>query len=68
MLDAKAQVGFADKMGYVPTVTDAVLPEDLAAQVSLSEAERARLLKPDYAYAAGRTQRTQDFWNKEFKG
>ena len=27
-----------------------------------------RLLKPDYAYAAGRSQRTMDFWNKEFKG
>ena len=67
MLDAKAQGGFADKMGYVPTVTDAVLPEDLAKQVSLTEAERARLLKPDYAYAAGRSQRTLDFWNKEFK-
>ncbi len=47
MLDAKAQVGFADKMGYVPTVTDAVLPADLATHVSLTEAERARLLKPD---------------------
>jgi putative spermidine/putrescine transport system substrate-binding protein len=45
-----------------------VLPQELAAQVSLTESERARLLKPDYAYAAGRTQRTQDFWNKEFKG
>ncbi|WP_315811187.1 PotD/PotF family extracellular solute-binding protein [Bradyrhizobium sp. SZCCHNR2028] len=67
MLDAKAQGGFADKMGYVPTVTDAVLPEDLAKQVSLTEAERARLLQPDYAYAAGRSQRTLDFWNKEFK-
>ncbi|MGJ5137842.1 ABC transporter substrate-binding protein [Bradyrhizobium oligotrophicum] len=67
MLDAKAQGGFADKMGYVPTVTDAPLPEDLAKQVSLTEAERARLLKPDYAYAAGRSQRTLDFWNKEFK-
>src|SRR3569832_1073892 len=68
MLDAKAQLGFADRMGYVPTVTDAVLPPDLATHVSLTESERARLLKPDYAYAAGRTQRTQDFWNKEFKG
>lgn len=68
MLDAKAQVAFCDKMGYVPTVSDAVLSEDLAKQVSLNEAERARLLKPDYAYAAGRTQRTQDFWNKDFKG
>lgn len=68
MLDAKAQVAFCDKMGYVPTVSDAALSEDLAKQVSLNEAERARLLKPDYAYAAGRTQRTQDFWNKDFKG
>ena len=30
MLDPKAQVAFADKMGYVPTVKDAKLPDDLA--------------------------------------
>ncbi len=68
MLDPKAQVAFADKMGYVPTVSDAVLPEDLAKQVSLSEADRARLLKPDYKYQTERSQRTLDFWNKQFKG
>ena len=68
MLDPKAQAAFADKMGYVPTVSDAVLPEDIAKQVSLSEADRARLLKPDYKYLTERTQRTLDFWNKEFKG
>jgi putative spermidine/putrescine transport system substrate-binding protein len=68
MLDPKAQVAFADKMGYVPTVSDAVLPEDLAKQVSLSEEDRARLLKPDYKYQAERSQRTLDFWNKQFKG
>lgn len=68
MLDAKAQVAFADKMGYVPTVSDAVLPEDIAKQVSLSEADRARLLKPDYKYQTERSQRTLDFWNKQFKG
>jgi putative spermidine/putrescine transport system substrate-binding protein len=67
MLDPKAQAAFADKMGYVPTVTDAVLPEDLAAQVQLSEADRAKLLKPDYKYQAERSQRTLDFWNKQFK-
>src|ERR1700748_3504200 len=50
MLDPKAQVAFADKMGYVPTVSDAVLPEDLAKQVSLIEEDRAKLLKPDYKY------------------
>lgn len=68
MLDPKAQIAFADKMGYVPTVSDAVLPEEIAKQVSLSEAERAKLLKPDYKYQAERSQRTLDFWNKQFKG
>jgi putative spermidine/putrescine transport system substrate-binding protein len=68
MLDPKAQVAFADKMGYVPTVSDAVLPEEIAKQVSLSESDRARLLKPDYKYHTERMQRTLDFWNKEFKG
>ena len=68
MLDPKAQTAFADKMGYVPTVADAILPEDIAAQVSLSEADRAKLLKPDYKYQTERSQRTLDFWNKQFKG
>ena len=68
MLDAKAQVAFADKMGYVPTVSDAVLPADLAKQVSLTEEDRAKLLKPDYKYLTERSQRTLDFWNKDFKG
>jgi putative spermidine/putrescine transport system substrate-binding protein len=68
MLDPKAQIAFADKMGYLPTVSDAVLPEDIAKQVSLSEADRARLLKPDYKYVTERSQHTLDFWNKQFKG
>ena len=68
MLDPKAQVAFADKMGYVPTVSDAVLPEDIAGQVALGEGDRAKLLQPDYKYQAERSQRTLDFWNKQFKG
>lgn len=68
MLEPKAQVAFADKMGYVPTVSDAVLPEDIARQVALSEGDRTKLLKPDYKYQAERSQRTLDFWNKQFKG
>jgi putative spermidine/putrescine transport system substrate-binding protein len=67
MLDPNAQVAFAGRMGYVPTVSDAVMPEDLARQVSLSEADRARLLKPDHKYQMERSQRTLDFWNKAFK-
>lgn len=68
MLEPKAQVAFADKMGYIPTVSDAALPEDIARQVALSEGDRAKLLKPDYKYQAERSQRTLDFWNKQFKG
>jgi putative spermidine/putrescine transport system substrate-binding protein len=68
LLDPTAQIAFADRMGYVPTVKDAVLPEDLARQVSLTEAERARLLKTDYAYTMERATQTLDFWNKQFKG
>jgi putative spermidine/putrescine transport system substrate-binding protein len=67
MLDPKAQAAFADQMGYVPTVSDAVLPEDLARQVSLSVEDRAKLRKPDYKYQMERSQRTLDFWNKAFK-
>lgn len=67
MLDPKAQAVFADKMGYVPTVSDAVLPEDLAKQITLNEADRAKLLKRDYKYETERSQRTLDFWNKQFK-
>ncbi|MGW1420152.1 extracellular solute-binding protein [Bradyrhizobium manausense] len=67
MLDPRAQTGFAEKMGYAPTVRDATLPEELAREVLLNEEERTRLLLLDYAYSTGRSQRTLDFWNKQFK-
>ncbi len=68
MLDVRGQAAFAQRMGYVPTVTDAVLPAELARQISLTEAERAKLRTPDYAYQARMAPRVLDFWNKEFKG
>lgn len=67
MLDPKAQVGFAEKMGYAPTTKDVVLPPEIAREILLTEEERTRLLKPDYAYSLQRSQRTLDFWNKQFK-
>jgi putative spermidine/putrescine transport system substrate-binding protein len=66
-LDPRAQVGFADRMGYVPTVTDAPLPADLAAQISLTPEQQAKLMTPDYAYIAANNQPLLDFWNREFK-
>lgn len=68
MLDPKAQVAFADKMGYVPTVKDAKLPDDLAKEISLSEAQQAKLRPLDYDFMQKERGAILDFWNKEFKG
>lgn len=67
MLDPRAQAAFARRMGYVPTVTDAPLPPELAAQISLSDADQAKLRTPDYAYMARMAPDVLDFWNREFK-
>lgn len=67
MLDPRAQTAFADRMGYLPTVTDAPLPAEIAQQISLSEAEQARLRAPDYDYLLKSHGEILDFWNKQFK-
>jgi putative spermidine/putrescine transport system substrate-binding protein len=48
-------------------VTDVRNGSRAAREVLLNEEERTRLLKLDYAYSTERTQRTLDFWNKQFK-
>ena len=67
MLDPGAQAAFADRMGYVPTVKDAKLPADLAAQISLTEAQQAKLRPLDYEYVQRELGSILDFWSKEFK-
>lgn len=68
MLQPQAQTAFADRMGYLPTVTDATLPQEIAKQISLTEAEQARLRAPDYDYLLRSHGEILDFWNKQFKG
>lgn len=67
MLDPTAQIAFADKMGYVPTVKDAKLPADLAKEISLTEGQQAKLRPLDYAYMQQERGPILDFWSKEFK-
>jgi putative spermidine/putrescine transport system substrate-binding protein len=67
MLDPRAQGAFAQRMGYVPTVTDAPLPPDIARQISLSDADQAKLRTPDYGYMARMAPEVLNFWNREFK-
>jgi putative spermidine/putrescine transport system substrate-binding protein len=66
-LDPRAQTAFADRMGYAPTVTDAVLPAELARQISLTPEQQAKLRTPDYEYVAKNQVALIEFWNKEFK-
>jgi putative spermidine/putrescine transport system substrate-binding protein len=68
MLDPRGQVGFADRMGYVPTVTNATLPAELAAQIALTPEQQARMNIPDYAYLAANNRQLLEFWNREFNG
>jgi putative spermidine/putrescine transport system substrate-binding protein len=68
LLQPQAQTAFADRMGYLPTVADASLPPEIAKQISLSEAEQARLKAPDYEYLQRSHGEILDFWNKQFKG
>ena len=68
MLDPKAQAGFADKMGYVPTVKNAVLPDDLQKTLGFTPEEQANFFIPDLEYIAKNNAPWLDWWNKEFKG
>ncbi|MCW3474236.1 ABC transporter substrate-binding protein [Limobrevibacterium gyesilva] len=67
MLDPQAQLGFADRMGYVPTVTNATLPAEIAGQIGFTPAEQEKFRVPDYSYQAKVLPEILDFWNKEFK-
>jgi putative spermidine/putrescine transport system substrate-binding protein len=67
MLDPVGQVGFAEKMGYAPTVNNATLVTEAQKRVSFTEAE----VKSLHAYdLKGLTEGKNDmleFWNKDFK-
>ena len=67
MLDPAAQAGFAQKMGYVPTVKDATLPGDLGAQIGLTDKQQSSLHDLDYAYMQEHQVDIVNFWEKQFK-
>jgi putative spermidine/putrescine transport system substrate-binding protein len=67
MLDPRSQLGFAETMGYAPTVRGAALPPDLQRQVGFTEAELQRFVKPDYAAFSAQRAAFLDYWSKDFK-
>ena len=67
MLDPGAQVAFADKMSYAPTVDNAPVPAPIMKDIGFTASEQAALKYPDFDYLAKNTASLLDFWNKEFK-
>lgn len=68
MLAPSAQLAFAEKMGYVPTVANVTLPPELNLQINFTESERERMMKPNYAYMIANQSQMLEVWNKTFKG
>jgi len=67
MLDPRAQTAFAERMGYVPTVTNASLPPELAAQISFTPQEQANFKVPDFGYLSQVLPKLQQYWSRDFK-
>ena len=67
LLDPIAQSGFAQSMGYLPTVTDAVLPDDLRKELDFTAEERAHFVRQDLQYLDQNSSAFKDWWDKEFK-
>lgn len=67
MLEAKAQLGFSEKMGYGPTVQDATLPATLADAIGFTKEQQAHFRTPDFGYQAAQDSAILKFWNESFK-
>jgi putative spermidine/putrescine transport system substrate-binding protein len=66
MLEPQAQLGFAEHMGYLPTVTTAVLTGKVAQQLALPD-PAPKLVAPDYAITAKAYDVQHDWWQKSIE-
>jgi putative spermidine/putrescine transport system substrate-binding protein len=63
MLEPSAQRGFAEHMGYLPTVNDARLTGKVAQQLALPNPP-PKMVEPDYAVTSTMQAPMQDWWLK----
>ena len=66
MLRPEAQIGFAKKMGYMPTITNAPIPEDISSQIGFTEKEIEGFCVPDPDYISKNASEWAEWWNKNF--
>ncbi len=67
LLDPRPQAAFARSFGYTPTVGNAVVDPDVAAQVEFTPQLQSRFMVQDQEYLAKNDAQLQDWWNKVFK-
>jgi putative spermidine/putrescine transport system substrate-binding protein len=67
MLEPAAQEGFAQDMGYNPTVTNAKVPEATQKRIGFTAEEQKRLKDLDYGYIAKNDSALKEWWDKVFK-
>jgi putative spermidine/putrescine transport system substrate-binding protein len=63
MLEPSAQRGFAQNMGYLPTVTNAPLTGKVAEQLAFPD-PAPKLVVPDYAFTTKIQPEMADWWKK----
>lgn len=62
-LEPSAQLGFAQKMGYLPTVSNAKLTGKVAEQLAMPD-PKPKVVVPDYAYTTKVQSDMDEWWNK----
>lgn len=67
MLEKAAQENFAIDMGYVPTVTNAVVAPDLNKRIGFTADEVKKLVDLDYDYLNKNDAALKEWWDKELK-
>jgi putative spermidine/putrescine transport system substrate-binding protein len=66
MLEPQAQLGFAQNMGYLPTVTNATLTGKVAEQLALPN-PAPKMVSPDYEVTAKALPGESDWWKKSIE-
>ena len=67
MLEPEMQLLFAEAMGYLPTVSNAQISDEMRSTLGFTDAEREAFVRPDYAYIADQLSDTLTWWNQSFK-
>lgn len=67
-LEPKAQLDFAENMGYAGTVTNAPIPDELQQKVGFSDEEIAAMHPLDFEFYIANDMELKSWWDQEFKG